>query len=91
MNLVGLCSHIRAVDFFAASINDNRFYAQKCSSFDEINRGRCTVVSSGYLMGGEPLDYNASGVFFLATNAVPPYPISEKPTILGILSKIFKL
>lgn len=79
-----ICSHFRATNFYAESLNNpDQFYAQKCASFDEISQNQCTVLSSGYLMGGEPSYKNISGVFYLPTNANPPYAVSKGKTGLA--------
>lgn len=69
----GLCAHIRAPQLFSESILNNQFYAHKCESFNDIVINRCTIVSSGYRMSGEPPNSNINGTFYFTTNASSPY------------------
>lgn len=72
--MIGTCAHGRAPTFFAESVRNNRFSAQRCASFQEINDNqRCTVQSSGHRMGGEPANNGLSGFFFVATNSNSPF------------------
>lgn len=77
----GLCAHIRAPQLFSESILNNQFYADKCESFDDITNNRCTVVSSGYLMGGNPLNFNLNGIFYLTTKSFPPYGKGQQNSV----------
>jgi pancreatic triacylglycerol lipase len=73
VDLTGSCAHGRAPTFFAESLNNNQFIAQRCASFDEVNNGRCTVQSSGHRMGGEPANSGLQGFFYLTTNSNSPF------------------
>jgi pancreatic triacylglycerol lipase len=43
IDLAGTCSHGRAFQFFAESVNSARFVARRCASFDQIAGGSCTA------------------------------------------------
>lgn len=67
----GTWSHLRACEYFAESLApDNNFVADKCKSY-EVKK--CDVESTGYKMGGEPLDSGVSGIFYLKTNFLSPF------------------
>lgn len=64
-------SHVRAVEYFAETLTEpNNFIADKCMSY-EVEK--CEIESSGYKMGGEPLDKGVTGIFYLRTNDNSPY------------------
>lgn len=72
--MTGSCAHGRSSEFFAESINTNRFVGQRCTSWEEINRNnRCTGTGTA-IMGGDSLIRN-TGLFFLATSANSPYAL----------------
>lgn len=74
IDISGNCAHGRAHEFFAESINSPvGFWSQRCASYAEITSGRCTRSGDDALMGGEPLDINAIGVFDLTTNNASPF------------------
>jgi len=67
----GTLSHLRACDLFAETLaKENTFIADKCTSY-QFNK--CTVESTGYKMGGEPLDDGNTGIYYLKTNMLSPY------------------
>lgn len=74
------CSHLRVIYLFAESLNNNRFKAKKCLSYNEIIRDVCTSNGDRFLMGGEPSNSNLQGIFYLKTNAVSPFAMSGNRT-----------
>lgn len=55
LDLAGTCAHSRAHEFYIESINtETHFYSYPCQSYDEIRRGRCTVIGEQQRMGGDP-------------------------------------
>lgn len=73
IDLVGSCAHSRAYIFYAESINNNGFLANQCESFNEVNNGRCPIISSGHRMGGDPPNSDLRGYFHLTTNSAAPF------------------
>lgn len=72
LDLVGGCAHNRAWEFFAESVTNNHFVAQRCNSWDDFNRNRCNGELR--IMGGlSKVDRDARGNFYLATNNASPY------------------
>uniref|UniRef100_A0A1B6C008 Lipase domain-containing protein n=1 Tax=Clastoptera arizonana TaxID=38151 RepID=A0A1B6C008_9HEMI len=72
------CSHYRAVEYFAESINSEvGFYGTKCISWYLLKYGFCNVneLESLVLMG-ENISYNLTGVYYSFTNDRKPYAIS---------------
>lgn len=69
--ITGSCSHGRAAELFAESINHNFFVAERCKSFDEVYKNRCTSEDERFLMRPEPANYGLEGIFYLATNPQP--------------------
>lgn len=69
------CPHIRSYEYFAESINNDRFKAEKCASFFELLSGFCSNQGGDYRMGGEPPNYENKGTFFLRTAGSPPYAL----------------
>lgn len=68
------CSHARAYEYFAESINsDVGFRGWKCNSFDELKDRQCKFGYNYAFMGGEPVNLNAKGVFNLQTGSEPPF------------------
>lgn len=55
LDMAGSCAHSRAHEFYIESINTLiGFYSYPCQSYDEIRRGRCTVIGEQQRMGGDP-------------------------------------
>lgn len=73
IDLTGSCAHSRAYEFFAESINSNKFVARGCTSTDDIYWGNCVGNGASARMGGEPPNTNVSGYFVLETNSASPF------------------
>lgn len=74
VDVTGNCAHSLAHQFYAESISSTvGFFAIRCSEgYESILKQEC--VSSGEtFMGGEPLNTNAEGVYWLQTNAEAPF------------------
>ncbi|XP_076645357.1 uncharacterized protein LOC143354867 [Halictus rubicundus] len=68
-----ICSHLRAYNYFAESINSKLgFEAVKCDSDSDLNEGTCNSDPKT-LLGGVNPDYNAKGVYYLTTNENSPF------------------
>jgi len=80
LDLAGTCAHSRAHEFYIESINtDVHFYSYPCASFDEIRRGRCTVIGDQRRMGGDPGNQGAAiGVFFVETARSAPFALGRR-------------
>jgi len=75
-----VCSHQRSYEFYIESISNSnsQFLALQCKSFDELQKGSCTVpvvpvYNATMLMGGEPGNIKGRGIFYLQTNDKPMY------------------
>ncbi|XP_029055717.2 phospholipase A1 VesT1.02-like [Osmia bicornis bicornis] len=66
------CSHLRAYEYYAESINSNNFVARSCSSFDDYKSGKCNSRPTA-IMGGVNPNFKVKGQYFLTTNSRPPY------------------
>lgn len=69
------CDHGRSYYLFAESINTPSpgFPAMECEGgFDDIWWFEC-VPNGTAIMGGEPLDRGASGVYYMSTKGYPPF------------------
>lgn len=53
-DISGACSHRRAYEFYLESIYNSEFHAFECDSFDNLQKGNCSVVNKLQQMGGEP-------------------------------------
>lgn len=74
IDISGNCAHGRAHEFFAESINTPvGFWSRRCASYAEIVSGSCNRSGDDALMGGEPLNIKAIGVFHLTTNNGSPF------------------
>ncbi|CAG9759292.1 unnamed protein product [Ceutorhynchus assimilis] len=72
LDLLGGCSHNRAWEYFAESINNNTFFATRCDSWRNYADGSCR--GERRLMGSlKTVDVFAKGTFYLTTNSAPPY------------------
>lgn len=71
-DITGQCSHSRSHLFYAESIN-RPFTAQECSSFNDIIMEHCSLTGRTARMGGPNGNLGLTGVYFLATNAEPPF------------------
>ena len=48
------CAHGRAYEYYIESIVTPQFYAFQCESFENLQKGNCSVVNQVVQMGGEP-------------------------------------
>lgn len=75
------CYQMIAIDYFAESLaNPNRFYAQHCSSMDEIKADAClSPAIDCYLLGGSTSNYGRGlrGIFNLPVNAHRPFAVAR--------------
>lgn len=55
LDLMGICAHSRAWQYYRESIKHDRFYAFQCESFENLVSGKCSVINLYPVrMGGEP-------------------------------------
>lgn len=76
IDISGNCAHGRAHEFYEESIrNRNAFWSRQCPTYQSITGGTCRVADEGAvaIMGGEPVDHNAIGLFLLTTNNASPF------------------
>lgn len=79
----GNCAHQRTHMFYAESITTNvGFWARRCRGYDDILNENCVSSGPDTLMGGEPLNRNANGVYWLRTTAESPFALG-RDGILG--------
>lgn len=70
------CDHGRAYKLFATSLNPaNEFVSTQCRKFTDITSRNCVQSGPDRLMGGEPVDTDAIGVFYVETGSVYPYAL----------------
>jgi pancreatic triacylglycerol lipase len=72
--LTNTCAHLRAVDYYVESIQNNGFFALGCPARDDISSRRCTI-QPGAWMGGDAINFNKNlrGSFYLETRRNSPY------------------
>lgn len=68
----GSCAHGRAFEFYAESVNSNRFNARRCANYAQITGRNCPTGQGTGMMGGDA-SKSLNGVFFLETNAASPF------------------
>ncbi|CAI6348190.1 unnamed protein product [Macrosiphum euphorbiae] len=70
------CSHSRSHKFYTDSIyHRNSFLATECPTWDEYTSGECKNNNKSYM--GHDADPKARGIFYLKTNSIPPYGLSN--------------
>ena len=68
-----LCSHIRAIDYYAESLNSKvGFIGRKCDNYNDFTRGGCANNPTA-VMGGVIPRTNLTGNFYFTTNSNSPY------------------
>lgn len=73
-DLSGNCAHVRSHEFFAETIvSDIGFWSRRCRGYQDIVNRNCVSSGPDTRMGGEPLNYNANGVYWLETNEASPF------------------
>ncbi|XP_059608067.1 phospholipase A1 VesT1.02-like [Phlebotomus argentipes] len=78
IDLAGNCAHSRAHQFYAESITTDRgFWARPCADFSNILNENCQAIGVETLMGGEPANVNARGIFWLRTNSNSPFAMGR--------------
>lgn len=50
----GSCAHLRSYDLFLESLYAPKLLAFECDSFENLQKGNCSVVNEVVQMGGEP-------------------------------------
>ena len=74
IDLTGSCGHSRSWQFYGETISHpNTFWATMCSGFIAIETGRCPPAGPNQLMGGDPVNQGANGMYFLQTNSETPF------------------
>lgn len=71
------CNHMIAIDYYAESLTatQNQFYAQRCSSMDEMQADNCTTSESDILMGGIMPNRELRGIFRVPVNSASPFAL----------------
>ncbi|XP_034475485.1 lipase member H-A-like isoform X2 [Drosophila innubila] len=78
----GSCSHNRAPEFYAESINSNLgFWGIRCDNWLPHVFGRCTARQSQALMGYH-VSPIMSGTYFLETASKPPYALGHNGAVI---------
>nr|XP_022902538.1 phospholipase A1-like [Onthophagus taurus] len=72
LDLVGICSHARAYEFYAESIYKSAFHSRLCGSMDDFEQHMCNSNHKS-LMGHLHVDKSASGDYFLKTRSNSPF------------------
>ncbi|XP_053984239.1 phospholipase A1 VesT1.02-like [Hylaeus volcanicus] len=73
----GACSHMRAVHYFAESINSQKgFWGLQCSDYNSFQQGICKKQSTA-LMGGHEPDVTAKGLHYLRTSKEAPFALGR--------------
>ncbi|XP_022814753.1 phospholipase A1 member A-like [Spodoptera litura] len=68
------CDHTKVTPYFIESINSRAgFWAGPCSSLFSYLIGWCEPKDTEYVLMGEHVTHNARGVYYVTTNAKPPY------------------
>ncbi|XP_012062618.1 PREDICTED: pancreatic lipase-related protein 2-like [Atta cephalotes] len=68
------CSHGRSHQFFTESIvHPDGFVAMKCSNWMDFQLGKCGDNNFSTAVMGEFINPNVQGIFYLQTNAQPPF------------------
>ncbi|XP_063362800.1 inactive pancreatic lipase-related protein 1-like [Cydia amplana] len=68
------CDHTKVTPYFIESINSRAgFWAGPCPSLFSYLIGWCEPKDTEYVLMGEHLTHKARGVFYVTTNAKPPY------------------
>lgn len=76
------CTHPRGHVIFAESlISKTGFWALKCRTTAEIYNRTCGGNLELCRMGGEPLEPNGRGYYYVPTNEVPPYAVGPFPQL----------
>ncbi|XP_053984241.1 endothelial lipase-like [Hylaeus volcanicus] len=71
------CSHGRAYEYFAESINSEvGFWARQCDNSLEFRTGLCNLHPLVRVAGAEP-DVNIKGVYYVKTRSSPPYALGR--------------
>lgn len=71
--LVSTCSHFRAVEYWAESIESSAgFWARRCASYSSVSANGCTESGAPRRLGGEPAE-TAHGVYWHSTNSAAPF------------------
>ncbi|XP_026315683.1 pancreatic triacylglycerol lipase-like isoform X2 [Hyposmocoma kahamanoa] len=75
-----VCSHTRAVQYFAESINTKvGFYGMKCNTWFGYIIGLCKLFhgNEAKKLFGEYVPLNANGLYYFPTNSKPPFAIGS--------------
>ncbi|CAG9805163.1 unnamed protein product [Chironomus riparius] len=72
------CSHHRAPDYFAESIQSVvGFWGWKCQSYFYYLLGMCTPKSESQTQAGEDCRSSSRGLYFINTNAASPFAVGR--------------
>lgn len=80
LDALGICSHMKCIDYFAESINNQGFLAIKCKSFRDIEKESCKDKTPGksYTMRPDSSNFKLRGIFYMETNGKAPYSRGNK-------------
>lgn len=90
-DMTGACAHQRAYEFYIESIYEPKFYALQCDSLEHVQSGTCEVINHVLVMGAEPGNVRAKGIYYLQTNSLPTYSRDDKDILLSILLSTQKI
>ncbi|XP_055548517.1 phospholipase A1 member A [Wyeomyia smithii] len=68
------CDHTKVTPYFIESINSEKgFWAGPCTTLISYLLGWCEPKDSDYVLMGEHVSQSARGIYYVTTNAKPPY------------------
>ncbi|XP_055685477.1 inactive pancreatic lipase-related protein 1 [Lutzomyia longipalpis] len=68
------CDHTKVTPYFIESINSPKgFYAGPCPNLLSYLLGWCEPKDSEFVLMGEHVSHEARGIYYVTTNAKPPY------------------
>jgi len=76
LELIAICSHMRAATYFRESVNSHRFRACKCddNNYSGSNQFKsCDCAGKGEAVMGEWTPSSARGIYHLSTNKKSPF------------------
>jgi len=71
ITLLYFCSHARSWEYFGDSLDHTGYKAMQCANFDEMDKGKCSNISTLHMGGSKPKA--PVGIFYLDTAKAKPY------------------
>lgn len=74
-DLIGFCSHVRSIDYYAEALEFNDFASIKCDTYQQASTNSCGTTLSSVRMGARNPEDEVEGIYYVPLNKQYPFGV----------------